>query len=402
MPYKYVAYTADRTVVEDTIDVTTEGLAREALRRSGYRVLSLKAARPRLSFRRSVPTFFGVKAHDVIAFSRQLASLIERGTTTLSALQLLRDHIRNIAFKEVLTAMIQDLQQGSSLAEAIGRHPHAFPPMYSRMVKVSEQTGNLEVVLRQIASYIEREKAVLKQVSRAMIYPAFILLVAGGVVTLMITFTLPPLMEMFTEFEAELPLVTKLLVGIVGFVTAYKLYLPAAMIGIAALAIWYVRRPAGRHRLDRLLLKTPLIGPITTLRDMSHFSRTMSILLGAGLPMPEIMDMVVKTTRNGVVREALEDIRRGILEGRGLSRSMTANELFPPLLVQMVKVGEQAGTLSADLMAVADSYEQEVDERVNTLMALLEPCLLVGLGLLVAFLAVSIIMPIYSIMGSIG
>lgn len=402
MPYKYVAYTADKTVVEGTIDATTEGLAREALGRSGYKLLSLKAARPRLSIRRSVPTLFGVKTHHVVAFSRQLATLIERGTTTLSALQLLRDHIRNVAFKEVLSAMIQDLQQGSSLSEAISRHPQAFPPIYSRMVKVSEQTGNLEVALRQIASHIEREKAVLKKVSRAMIYPAFILLVAGGVVTLMTAFTLPPLLEMFTEFEAELPLVTKLLMGVVGFVTAYKFYLPAVMIGVAALAVWYVRKPAGRHRLDRLLIKTPLIGPITTLRDMSHFSRTMSMLLGAGLPMPEIMDMVVQTTRNGVVREAVEDIQGEILKGGGLSRSMTANELFPPLLVQMVKVGEEAGTLSADLMAVADSYEQEVDERVNSLLSILEPGLLVVLGLFVAFIAISVIMPIYSIMGSIG
>ena len=401
MAYKYVAYTADRTVVEGTIDVATEGLAREALRRSGYKLLSLRAARPGLSIRRSVPALFGVKAQDVIAFSRQLATLVERGTTTLSALQLLRDQIRNIAFKEVVTAVIQDLQQGSSLAEAISRHPQAFPPIYSRMVKVSEQTGNLEVVLRQVASYMERERAALKKVSRAMIYPAFILLVASGAVTILVTFTMPPLMDLFDEFEAELPLVTKLLIAIVGFITTYKFYLAAVIIGIAASALWYVRTPIGRHRLDRLLLKIPVIGPIIALREMSHFSHTMSILLEAGVPMPEIMDMAVQTSRNRVVREAVEDVRTEILKGRGLFHPLAANELFPPLLVQMVKVGEQAGTLSADLMAIADSYEQEVDERVNSLLSMLEPCLLVVLGLIVAFIAVSIIMPIYSIMGSI-
>lgn len=402
MAYKYLAYRADRTVVEGTIDVATEGLAREALRRSGYKLLSLRAARPGLSIRRSMPALFGVKAHHVIAFSRQLATLVERGTTTLSALQLLRDQIRNIAFKEIVTAMIQDLQQGSSLAEAIGRHPQAFPPIYSRMVKVSEQTGNLEVVLRQIASYMEREKAALKRVSRAMIYPAFILLVASGAIAILVTFTLPPLMDLFDEFEAELPLVTKLLIGIVGFVDAYKFYLAAAIIGTAALAVWYVRTPAGRQGLDRLLLKIPVVGPIIALREMSHFSRTTSMLLEAGVPMPEIMDMAAQTSRNRVVREAIEDVRMEILKGQGLFRPLAANELFPPLLVQMVKVGEQAGTLSADLTAIADSHEQEVDERVNSLLSMLEPSLLVVLGLIVGFIAVSVIMPIYSIMGSIG
>jgi len=297
--------------------------------------------------------------------------------------------------------MIQDIQQGSSFAEAISKHPQAFPPIYSQMVKVSEQAGNLEVVLRQVARYMEREKAVLKKASRAMVYPAFLLLLAMVVITFMVVFTLPPLLDMFAEFEAELPITTKLLVGVGDLVGAYKFYMAAAIIGIVALAVWYVRRPAGRKKLDRLLLRTPLIGQITTLREMSHFSHTMSILLDAGLPMPEIMDSVAQTSRNRVVREAVEDMRRQMLQGRGLFACMDTKDMFPPLLVQVTKVGEQAGTLAGDLMAAADIYEQEVDEKVNTLFSVLQPVMLVSLGLIVAFIAISIIMPIYSIMGSI-
>jgi len=401
MPYKYVAYTEDRRVVEGTIDVSTEGLAKEQLWQSGYRILSLKATRPVFNIHRSLPTLFGVKPRDVIAFSRQLATLVDRGINAFSALQVLRGQIRNPAFKETVTTMIQDLQEGSSFADAISRHPQAFPSIYSRMVRVGERTGNLQIVLRQVAEYIETEKAALKRVRKVMIYPALILLVASGVVAILVTFTLPPLLEMFNEFEAQLPWVTKVLISIVGFVTGHWFYIALVVIGAVVLAVWLAKTSAGRERFDRLLLRMPLIGPIVTQREMAHLSRTMSISLDAGLPMIEIMDLAVQSTSNTVIRKALEDIRTQILEGRGLFQSMAPNELFPPLLVQMVKIGEEVGTLTKDLTTVADLYEQEVDERVDLLLSMLQPLSILILGLIVAFIAVSVIVPIYSIMGSI-
>ena len=401
MAYRYVAYSQDMTIAEGTIDVATESLAKEALRRSGYRLLSLKTVRPGLSLRRISPSFFGVKAQDVITFSRHLATLVERGSTPLAALQLLREHARRQAFKEVLSVVIQDLQQGSSLAEAVARQPQAFPAIYSRMVRVGEQTGNLEVVLRQVASYMERENTAVKKVGKAMIYPALLGLVATGVITILMTFTLPPLLEMFADFHAELPLATKLLIGFVDFLGTYKFSIAGSIVLAVGIFLFYVRRPSGRRKFDALLLKAPLFGQISSLREMCQFSRTMAISLSAGLPMPEVMDMVVQTSRNKVVRDALENVRRDVLKGRRLSTSLTARELFPGLLVQMVKVGEQAGTLSVDLLTVADSYEQELDERVNALLHLLEPCLIVVFGVIVAFIAISVILPIYSIMGAI-
>ena len=401
MAYKYLAYDTDRKVVKGTIAVTNEGLAKEALQRSGYSLLSLKPARQGLGLRRQIPTLFGVKAQDVIVFSRLLATLVRRGTTPLAALELLRNETSNLTFKEVLGAVSDDLRQGSSLSEAMGRHSDAFPPVYCRMIKVSEQTGNLEVVLRQLADYMEKEKALLAGVGRALVYPAFILLVAGGVITMLITVTLPSLTELFTEFEGELPLPTRLLVALTTFVNTYKLFLLGLILGVVVLAAWAVRKPTVRRRLDMLSLKIPLIGSIVTLREMTHFSRMMSTCLSAALPMPEIMDMVVKTSRNTTVAEALENVRGEILKGRRLSQPMTENQTFPRLLVQMIKVGEEAGTLDEDLKAVAESYEAEVDKRVNTLLSLLEPGLIVILGLIVAFIAVSVIMPVYSILGEI-
>jgi type IV pilus assembly protein PilC len=401
MTYKYVAYTADRRLVKGKIDADAEDLAKEALWQRGYSVVRLKAARPGLSLHEAMPSFFGVKASDVITFSRHFATLIEKGVPAFRSLQILRDQTRSAAFKEVIATVMRDLQEGSPVGDAVGRHPRAFPPIYSRMVKVGEQTGNLGSVLRQVAGYMDRQKITKRKIRIAMVYPAVIMLVAAGVVAILITFALPPLLTMFDQFGSGLPLATRALVGFADFVTAYKLQLLGAAIGGSVAAVWCLRRPSVRQRLDRLLLRMPVIGPIITGREMFHLSHTLSISLDAGLPMSETMDLAVQTTQNSAARREIEELREQVLQGRGLSATMAASRLFPPLVVQVVKVGEEAGTLSEDMMTVADLYEREVDEKVEFFLSMLQPALLLMIGLGVAFIAIAVIMPIYTMMGTI-
>lgn len=401
MDYKYIAYDSGRKVVEGTVEANSEGLAKDALQQSGYSLLSLKPTRQRISLRRQIPTLFGVKSKDVISFSRLLATLVHRGTNILAALEILRDETRNLAFKEIIDAVIQDLNEGSSLSNAMNGHPEAFSPMYCRMIKISEQTGDLEVVLFQLADFIEKEKALLAKTGRALVYPAFVLCVAGAVIMLLVTVTLPSFAELFAEFEGQLPLPTRLLVAFTDFANAYLFELLALFLSIVALAVWSMKKSNLRNRLDRLQLSLPLIGPIFTLREMSHLSRTLSICLSASLPMPETMDIAVNTRKNTIVAEAVDTVRGEILRGRGLAQSMAENQIFPRLLVQMVKVGEETGTLDEDLKAIAETYEADVDGRVNMLLTLLEPSLIVVLGLIVGFIAVSIIMPIYFVLGEV-
>ena len=249
---------------------------------------------------------------------------------------------------------------------------------------------------------MERERTALAKATRALVYPAFILLAAVGVIGIMMTVVLPSLMETFTQVDAELPLTTKLLIALSGFLSSYKFNLLGVGLGITLLLFWYIRRPAGRRNLDRLLVRLPFIGRINLLREMSHFSRTTSMMLKAGVPMTEIMNMVVQMARNGVLRDALDEVRREMVKGQGLYRPMAANELFPRLLVQIVRVGEEAGTLSDDLAVVTEFYTQEIDERISSLLTLMEPCIFLVLGLVVAFIAVSVIMPIYTVMGAVG
>ena len=402
MAYKYVAYDTEGKVVKGTVDTPNEALAKEALERRRYSVLHLRPARQLPSLRRQIPTLFGVKAQDVITFARLLATLVQRGTTPLTALQLLREQTKHVTFRETIDAVIRDLRQGSSLSEAMSRHPEVFPTIFCRTVSISEETGNLGMVLRRMADYMEKERALLSKLSGAFVYPAFVLLIAAGVVILMITVVLPSFAGLFAELGGELPLPTRILVGLTGFVDAYKLYIVVLLLGFVVPAAWSFRYPSVRRRLDMLLLRIPVIGNIVTLSEMTHFAAMVSTCLSASVPVPETLGMVVKTSRNRIVAEALGNVRDEILKGRRLSDAMTENQVFPRVLVQVVKVGEEAGTLDEDLKVIAETYEADLDRGVNTLVSLLGPVFALIIGSIVMFIAVSVIMPIYSLWGEIG
>jgi type IV pilus assembly protein PilC len=212
---------------------------------------------------------------------------------------------------------------------------------------------------------------------------------------------LPPLMNLFDEFNAELPLPTRILLAVSHFATAYMLHMAVALAVAVGIGAVYVRQPWGRRQLDYVLLRMPLIGPVTVLTNAARFSGTTAILLRAGIPVSEVMDLVIDTTENRIVREGLRDVREELLRGEGLSKPLSRSKLFPPMLVQMVEVGEETGTLDANLETMAEFYGREVDERISTLTSMIQPTLTLGVGLVVGFIALSVIMPMYDIMQSI-
>jgi len=402
MAYKYRAYTLDKRIVQGTIDAPSESMAEEALYRAGYhRILSLGEARPGLSLERLIPTLFGIKAEEVIDFSHQLATLIESGITILTALQLLEGQASRAAFRKVIAGLVEELRGGSPFSKALSKYPRAFSYTYCQLVRASEQAGNLEVGLRQIAGYMEKRMTMKKKVSSAMAYPALILLMAIGVSALLITVALPPMVKLFTNLGATLPWTTQLVIAIADFLIYYKLYLLGGIFALITLFVGYIRLPAGKLAMDRLMLKLPIIGPINIQRNMCHFCQTTSMLLKAGLRLPQIMDIVTQTVGNRIIRQALRDVREKLVQGQVLSQSMATIALFPQLLMEMVVVGEKTGALDSTLATIADFYEQKVDRRVSTLISMIEPILTVVIGLVVAFIALSIITPLYSILRSI-
>lgn len=400
MIYKYVAYAPTGEQVAGSVDAASEEVAERTLWDWQYKVVLLRPVRPRPRLDQLIPSLFGVKPREVITFSRQLATLVESGIALLPAIELLQDQSGGVLAR-VLGEMTRDIKNGSPFSAAIAQHPEVFPPLYGRLMEVGERTGNLEAVLRQVASHIEKEQALVKRVRGAMAYPAFMVVLAIVVVGILVTTALPPLLSLFDEFNAQLPLPTRILLGVSGFATTYKIHMLVAAIAVAIAATWYLRQPAGRRQLDRVLARSPVIGPINVQANVSRFSRTIAMLLRAGLPLSNIMELVLQTTQNQTIREELVGVRDELLRGEGLAKPMAASKLFPSMLSQMIAVGEETGALDTNLETLADFYAQEVDEKVGALTSMIQPAMTLVIGLGVAFIALSIIMPMYSIMGHI-
>ena len=398
--YRYVAFTPSGEQVKGLIEAPTEEVAERALWEWGYQIGTLRRSWTAPKLEQLLPTFFGIKPQEIITLCGQMATLIESGIALLAALELLGRQART-RLRRVLEDIAEAIKQGASFSDALREHPQVFPPIFSRMIAIGERTGNLEMVLRQLAAHMEKEQAIIKRVRGAMAYPAFVILLSIGVVAILVTTALPPLLGLFDEFSAEPPLPTRILLGVTHFTTAYKIHMAVALVAAVAIGTFYVRQPSGRRQLDYLLLRAPLLGPITVLSNTSRFSRTMAILLKAGLPLSEVMDLILETTQNRVIREAMEEVRDKLLRGEGLSKPLANSKMFPPMLVQMVEVGEETGTLDSNLETMAEFYAREVDERINTLTAMIQPALTLCMGGVVAFIAISIIMPMYSVMQSI-
>lgn len=401
MVYKYKAYTTSKKIVQGTIDAPTETLAEGALYRAGYeRVLSLVQVTSGLSLEKLIPSIFGVKSRDLIDFSTGLATLVESGISILTALELLGGQSGKKSLKKAIAGLVEEIRGGGSLSGAMDHLPQAFPETYRRVVKASEQTGNLESGLRQAAGYIEKQDTSRQKVWRALAYPAFVLLMAAGVAVMLITIALPPLVNLFESLGAQLPWTTRLLISVAGFMLDQRFIIFGGIILLIAAVIFLLRLPSVRLARDRALLRVPVIRSVIVGRAMQQFCQTTSMLLGAGLQLPMVMDIAVQGSRNMVIRRAFGEVRERLLQGEGLSRPMHEAGVFPPLLVEMVVVGEKTGTLDATLATLAGYYENKVERNLNTLVSLIEPALTLVIGGVVIFIALSMITPLYSILRS--
>jgi len=399
MMYQYVAYTPQGAKMRGQVQADSEQAAEELLWGQDYTVVSVREVT-----KEAKSALFGAKIakRDLVVFSRQLATLLESGIAVVRSLQLLQEQTDSKRLKEVLAEVIADVQQGLFFSEAILKHGTEFPPLYGRLIEVGEHAGNLEMVLRQLATYIEKEDEMVRKIRSAMSYPAFVMVLMVGVIFLMLAVALPPLMVLFKSFDAELPFATRLLIALTEFFSSYKFHILGGIFGVVIAFIIMLRTEKGRIAWDTLVLKIPLIRKVVIEGAVARMCRSMSTLLRAGISLPEIMDLVIRTQGNRVLRTKLTDVRNLMLQGQGLSTPLGEQKIFPNMLVQMVMVGEETGSLDSNMETLAIFYDDEVDIAVGKLTGALEPAMTIFIGLMVGFVAMAVITPMYSLMGSIG
>ena len=402
MDFLYVAYTEDKRLVKGKLSATSDEAAANLLSYGGYQVVSLKSVVPFFDKEKLLARFSRVKPREIIMFSRQLAILLESGTDIVTSLELLQSQITNRTLKRVIGEVASDIRGGSSLSAALSKHPRAFSQMYYRTIAGGEQGGNLEIVLRQMADYIERGATTEKKIKNALTYPIIIAVVAIIVIAILVTFVLPAFTSLYAQFGAELPLPTRMLLGATDWLSHYGLYLLLVIVAAAGLGFVYAKTPAGKYQWDKLSLRLPVVGRINLLSGLSRCCRTMALLFRVGLPLPEIMALTIHSSDNKAMVEALTEVQQELIRGEGLSRPMAKRKLFLPLMVQMVGVGEETGNLDNTLATVAESFEVEADDRTSSAVGLIQPAIIIIIGLLVAFIAISLVSAMYSVYGQVG
>ena len=400
MDFAYTAYTEDKRMVKGKVSASTEEAANDLLAYGGFNVISLKPSMALIDKEKLLARFHRVKPAEVVMFSRQFALLLEAGTDIVTSLDLLQEQLDNQTLIRIIADVASDIRGGSSLSMALSKHPLAFSQMYHRTIAAGEQGGNLEMVLRQMADHIEKGVVTEKKIKGALTYPFIVIIVAVVVVAILVTFVLPTFTELYSGFGVDLPLATRMLMAIADWAGAYGLYAILGFVAAVGVAYAYIKSPAGKYRWDRALLGFPVIGRIAHLSELARASRTISFLLRVGLPLPEVLGMTIQGSTNKYVSEQMTEVRQELLRGEGLSRPMSKRRIFLPLMTQMVKVGEETGSLDNTLLTVADTFDVEAADKTAAAIALIQPMMTIVLGGVIGFIILGMMSAMYSIYGA--
>lgn len=338
---------------------------------------------------------------DIAIFSRQLATMLAAGIPLVQAFEIVGNGHENQAMQKLILAIKADVEGGSALAEALGKHPLYFDDLFVNLVEAGEQAGALETLLDKIATYKEKTEAIKKKIKKALTYPAAVLVVAFVVTIILLIFVIPAFEDLFQGFGADLPAFTRMVIDLSVFVREQG-WILAIMIGIGIYTFFYFKKRSRpmRHFLDRAALKAPIIGPILQKASIARYARTLSTMFAAGVPLVEALESVAGATGNIVYELGVLQMKDEVSTGQRLQQAMENTDLFPNMVIQMIAVGEESGSLDEMSAKVADFYEEDVDNAVDNLSSLLEPMIMAILGILVGGLVVAMYLPIFK-MGSV-
>jgi type IV pilus assembly protein PilC len=343
-----------------------------------------------------------VKGKDLMHLSRQLAAFLRAGIPILDGLSLLAEDTSNKTLSRTLVDIAERLRQGSPLGEALDHHPAVFPPAYRSMVRSAELTGNLDVVLDRLTVYVERDVEARRKIRSAMTYPLVVVVLSISVSVLLITFVLPKFRVFFASFHQELPLPTRILLGVSDVFQQWwwALLLGAVVLGVAGSL--FLRSDRGRLARDRVILRLPVLGKALQYSVVERFARVFSAMLQAGVPLGDAMNVAAEATNNRPAAIKLRAARERMMSGEGISGPLSDSGVFPPAAMQMMRVGEDTGSLDDQLDVVANFYEKELDEKVKQITTLMEPAVLIVMGVIVGFVALALVTAMYGIYGNVG
>jgi len=345
----------------------------------------------------------GVDTKELVIFTRQFATMIDAGLPLVQCLDILSSRGENKALNAILKDVKDYVEQGGTFSDGLARHPKLFDELFVNLVRAGEMGGILDTILNRLAGYIEKRVKLGRQVRGAMVYPVAIFFVAMIVVVIMLAWVIPSFKGMFAEFGAEdsLPALTQLVIAASeGFISNIH-WIVLASAALVFASTWFYRQPAGKHFVHRALLVLPVLGPVIRKVSVARFTRTLGTLLSAGVPILDALDVVSKSAGNVVVEAAIQKTSEKIREGRTMAEPLMETNVFPPMVVQMIGVGEQTGALDTMLNKIAEFYEEEVDIAVAALTSLLEPLMMVFIGGIVGTILISMYLPIFSIAGKV-
>ncbi|NIM04140.1 MAG: type II secretion system F family protein [Armatimonadetes bacterium] len=401
--YRYTAMDPAGKVIAGRLEADSLELVRGRLAELRYHILNLResgAAGGEIAG--LLGRFQRVKLRDLVMFSRQFATMIDAGLSVVKCLDILQQQCRNPKLAEVVGAVKHDVAGGASLTDALAKHPRVFSSLYINMVRSAETGGILDQVLDRLATFLEKEQEVRGKIKSAMTYPAVVLFFSVLMLMGLIFFVLPKFKVIFETMNLKLPTATRVLLGISDVGRQYWFVVLAVMVGLFIVYRLYARTPRGALAIDWMKLRMPVFGDLVMKSSVSRFARTFGTLITSGVPVLRALDIVADTSGNRVLSDTIGRARASIKEGEKISAPLFSSRVFPVMVTQMIAVGEETGRLDQMLLKVSDFYDKEVDATLKSLTSLIEPVMIVGLGCIVALIAISVISPIYELVGSIG
>jgi type IV pilus assembly protein PilC len=397
--FAYKARTPAGTVTQGVFEAPDQRTALDRLRAQKLIITEINESVPGLleALQKYNPLKPTVGSRDIVLFSRQLSTLVSAGVALVNGLNILLEQIESPPFRVVVTKVKEDIEAGFSIADALKKHPQVFTELYVAMIKAGEVGGILDTILERLSGYLESAEELRRKVKGAMMYPAVVCTIAGAVTIFLLVGVIPTFKEIFAGFGAELPLPTRIVIGISEFLQEKWYICLGVPVGLFFLGKRWIKTESGRKMFDTQVLKMPLFGALLKKVAVSKFTRTLGTLVKSGVPILQALETVARTAGNKVIEEAIMNARESIREGERISDPLKKSGVFPPMVVQMIAVGEETGNLDSMLTKIADFYDQEVDAAVKGLTSMIEPIVIVFMGIVIGGIVIAMFIPMFEL-----